>query len=411
MTRNPTRELPLRAPGGGIRLLEGVRILDLTTSIAGPYATMLLSDLGAEVVKIERPGSGDDSRHWGPPFLDGRSLWHASVNRNKLSVALDYRLGGGREVFEDLVAASDAVVTNQLPAVSRRLGTDYETLKALRPGLVYVSLTGFGAEGARTRRPCYDIIAEGFSGVMDVTGEAENDPQKIGTPAADLLAGHDAAMACIAGLFDAARSGKSHFVDVSMVDSMTRLMSPRITVYLGSGEVPRRTGAKDSVIAVYQTFATADGMITLALPNDTIWQRFWDTVGRAEYGLEPRFATNAQRQAARPEIIAAIEEILGSETTEHWLARFEEARIPAGPINSVDVVTRDAELIRRGLFFGIETAGEPVPQVGLGIQVDGADAGYRAPPPELGEHSEQVLTEILGYDDRRVAALKDEGII
>ena len=207
-TKNPVHDLPLRTPGGGLSLLAGLRILDLTTSIAGPYATMLLSDMGAEVIKIERPGTGDDSRHWGPPFLDGRSLWHASVNRNKLSIELDYRTGDGRQVLEDLVRSCDAVVTNQLPGLRTKLKTDYETLRNLKRSLVYVSLTGYGSEGTRSSRPCYDIIAEGYSGIMEVTGEAENDPQKVGTPAADLLAGHDAAMTCIAALFHSRPLGR-----------------------------------------------------------------------------------------------------------------------------------------------------------------------------------------------------------
>ncbi len=410
-TPNPARDLPLRTPGGGISLLDGLRILDLTTSIAGPYATMLLSDMGAEIIKIERPGTGDDSRHWGPPFLEGKSLWHASVNRNKRSVELDYRSVEGRQVLEDLVCACDAVVTNQLPGLRAKLKTDYDSFKILKPSLVYVSLTGYGSEGARSSRPCYDIIAEGYSGIMEVTGEAENDPQKVGTPAADLLAGHDAAMACIAALFHAGRSGEGHYVDISMVESMTRFLSPRATVYMGSGEVPRRTGAKDSVIAVYQAFHTADEMLTLALPNDAIWQRFWDAVGDPEFGKDPRFASNADRHAARPEIVPRVQEVLRTRGCGAWLELFAEKGIPAGPINMVDQVTQDEELRRRGLFFATETDGEPVPQVGLGIHVDGKDAGYRSPPPALGQHTEQVLTEILGYDATHLAVLRQAGAI
>jgi len=408
---NPARRLPRKAPGGGINILGGVRILDLTGSIAGPYATQILSDFGAEIIKIERPRLGDDSRSWGPPFLEGRSLWNISVNRNKKSVELDLRKDEGRAVFLDLLKVCDALITNQLPALRRRLKIDYETLIALKPNLVYVSLTGHGSDGQRAEWPCYDIIAEGYSSVMDVTGEAANDPQKIGTPAADLLAGGDAATACIAALFDAARSGRGHYVDIAMIDSMTRLMSPRIITYLGSGIVPRRTGAKDSVIAVYQTFATADEMITLALPNDNIWHRFWQAVGRPEFGKDPRFATSVDRHAHRADIIPVIADIMRTKPRKRWLDLFNELQIPIGPINSIDQVVEDADLRRKGFFFSIETDSEPLPQCGLGIRVDGRDSGFRSAPPELGQHTNEVLRDLLGYDPARIDRLKEAGVV
>ena len=408
---NPARGLPRKAPGGGISLLANVRILDLTNSIAGPYATQILSDFGAEVIKVERPGQGDDSRSWGPPFLEGRSLWYASVNRNKKSVTLDLRNDEGYKVFLDLLQTCNALVTNQLPSLRRRLRMDYETLVKQFPRLVYVSLTGHGSDGPRSEWPCYDIIAEGYSSVMDITGEAENDPQKIGTPAADLLAGTDAAMSCIAGLFDAARTGCGHFIDISLVDSMTRLMSPRIMTYLGSGIVPRRTGAKDSVIAVYQTFATADEMMTLALPNDNIWHRFWQAVGQPEFGNDPRFANSANRYVHRAEIVPVIAKLLKMRPRNDWLDLFNQLQIPAGPINRIDEVSHDVELWRKGVFFSIETDSEPLPQCGLGIRIDGRDSGFRLAPPELGQHTDEVLRDLLGYDSIRIGRLKDTGII
>lgn len=408
---NPARNLLRKSPCGGIELLAGVRVLDLTNSLAGPYATQLLSDFGAEIIKIERPGQGDDSRGWGPPFLEGRSLWHASVNRNKKSVALDPRKEEGYRVVLDLLAVCDAVVTNQLPSVRKRLRLDYETLAARKPNLVYVSLTGHGSDGPRAEWACYDIIAEGYSSVMDVTGEADGQPQKIGTPAADLLAGTDAAMGCIAALFESRRSGRGHFVDVSLVDSMTRLMTPRIMTYLGSGVLPRRTGAKDSVISVYQTFETADEMITLALPNDNIWHRFWQAVENPEFGRDPRFATNAGRHAHRADIVPVIAELLRSRSRADWLELFNAVQIPAGPINRIDQVTEDPDMRRKGVFFAIDTEGEPVPQCGLGIRVDQRDAGFRSAPPDLGQHTEEVLGDLLGYDRERIRRLRELAVI
>lgn len=409
--RAPVFDLPVKQPGAGFTLLKGVRVLDLTTSIAGPYATMLLSDFGAEVIKIERPDIGDDSRNWGPPFLDGKSLWHASVNRNKKSVCLDYSSGPGRAAFEELVRKCDILVTNQLPKVRAKLNTDYETLSALNPALVYASVTGFGTTGVRSSWACYDIIAEGYSGVMEVTGEAENDPQKIGTPAGDLLAGEDAALSCLAALFDARSTGKGHYIDVSMVESMTRFLIPRATVYLGSGEEPRRTGAKDSVIAIYQTFRTSDSYITLALNSDPVWRRFWEVVGDKGYGAQERFKDNAGRHAARSELVHRIQDLLATRTGAEWLKLFNDNGVPAGPILTVRETTEDGELLDRGMFFATEAGGSLIPQVGLGIHIDGGDAGFRAPPPELGQDTDAVLGSLLNYGESGLEELRRAGAI
>jgi crotonobetainyl-CoA:carnitine CoA-transferase CaiB-like acyl-CoA transferase len=402
----PVFGLPVRQPGSGFSLLNGVRILDLTTSIAGPYATLLLSDLGAEVIKIERLGVGDDSRNWGPPFLDGKSLWHASVNRNKRSIALDYGSGPGKDVLKALVGKCDALVTNQLPKVRAKLGTDYETLSRLNPSLIYVSVTGFGTDGGRSAWPCYDIIAEGYSGIMEVTGTQESGPQKIGTPAGDLLAGQDAALSCVAALFHARSTGEGHYIDIAMVESMTRFAIPRATVYLGSGEVPQRTGATDSVVAIYQTFRTRDSMITLALNSDPVWHRFWEVVGDKDYGAEERFKDNAGRRASRSEIVEKIQQLLLTKTKAEWLKLFNASAVPAGPILTVKETTEDEALLARGMFFATEAGGSRIPQVGLGIHVDGVDAGFRSPPPDLGQDTEAVLRALLGYDEARLDALR-----
>jgi crotonobetainyl-CoA:carnitine CoA-transferase CaiB-like acyl-CoA transferase len=407
----PYTQLPPRSASSGFDLLAGIRVLDLTTSIAGPYASMLLGDLGAEVIKIERPGRGDDCRAWGPPFLDGEALWFLSVNRNKHSVTLDFSVPEGRAVLHALAAKCDVVLVNLVARAQKKLGIDYATLSALRPDIVHLSLTGFGLTGARADMPCYDLIAEGYSSVMDLTGEAENDPQKVGTPAADLIAGMDAAMIVLAALFDRARTGRGHMLDVSMVDSMTRFMSPRIVPYLGSGTVPRRTGAKDSVISVYQVFHAADAPMNLALGNDTIWRRFWVAVGAPAVGEDPRYATNVQRNALRPEIVARIAAVLKTQPRDHWLTMLAAAKVPAGPIYRVDEVAADAALIERGVFYRLEKDGRAMPQVGLGIRVDGAEAGVRVAPPRLGEHNEQVLTGLLGYDAARVAELRAKSVI
>jgi crotonobetainyl-CoA:carnitine CoA-transferase CaiB-like acyl-CoA transferase len=407
----PVDALPEAPPGKGFDLLDGVRVLDLTTSVAGPFATMLLSDMGAEVLKIERPGGGDDARAWGPPFLRDESLWFLSVNRNKKSLCVDQASPEGRAVLHDLVRSCDVIVLNQPPRVAEKLGLDPSSLCALKPDLIYVSITGFGLDGERANWPSYDLIAEGYSGVMDLTGEAGNEPQKVGAPAADMLAGQDAAFAAVSALFDRTRTGKGRVVDIALIDSMTRFLTCRIVPYLGSGEVPRRSGGKDSVIAIYQAFETADRPITLGLGNDNIWNRFWKAVGQPSVAKEPTYATNAMRRTHRAEIVTRIQDILHTRTRAHWLEIFGEARIPAGPINQVDEVASDPELLRRGLFYRLETENGSVPQVGTGIRLDGMSNVPRSAPPSLGQHTRQILSDLLGYDDHKMRSLTAAGII
>ncbi len=379
-------------------LLEGVRVLDLTTSIAGPYATLLLADYGADVVKLERPGSGDDARAWGPPFLDGDSLWFLSVNRNKRSVAVDYTSPDGRVVFDDLVRAADVVVHNQVPRVQEKLGTDPERLQALNPGLVVAAVTGFGLTGERRDKPCYDLIAEGYSGVMDLTGEPDAPPQKVGTPAADLLAGHDLALAVSAALVRKARTGVGAVIDVSMVESMTRFMTPRLVSYLGSGEVPRRSGARDSVIAIYQVFETADEPMTLGLGNDAIWRRFWAALGEPDRGEAAEHATNADRRRDRAALVADIQARLQHRPRAEWLALFETHKVPAGPISRMDEVAADADLYDRGFLYALPRGTRrPAPQVGTGVQIDGRPNAPRSAPPDLDGDRQSVFADWLGH--------------
>ncbi len=408
----PVNQLPHKdGPGREtIRLLEGVRVLDLTTSIAGPYATLMLADFGAGVIKIERR-EGDDTRGWGPPFLAQQSLWFLAVNRNKRSVTLDFSRPQGRELLQRLVLQHDVVVTNQVGRSQKKLGIDYATLSALHPGLVHVSITGFGVHGARSELPSYDLIAEGYSGVMDLTGEAGAPPQKVGTPAADLLAGMDAAMAVAAALYRRRGGDRGCAIDISMAESMTRFMAPRLVPFLGSGELPRRSGARDSVVAVYQSFDTADEPITLGLGNDGIWRRFWAALGDPDYGADARFRSNKDRRAARAEIVARIQSILRQRKRGDWLELFARNRVPAGPINRLDEVAADRELQARGMLYSVPAFGTQVPQVGLGIRVDDVCETYRSPPPALGEHTDAVLRELLGLTAAEITRLREQQII
>jgi len=388
----PQDELEDQSPSHGFELLHGVRVLDLTTSIAGPYGSQLLADLGADVVKIERVDRGDDARQWGPPFLDGASLWFLAVNRNKRSVTLDFTTPKGQEVLGRLIGAADVLVTNLRGATLERLGIDYASASAIRPDLVHCTLTGFGLTGPDSHRSGYDLIAEGLSGVMDLTGELDGLPQKVGTPAADLLAGMDAAFAIVAALFDRQRTGNGHQLDISLVESMTRFLTPRIVTYLGSGEEPRRSGGRDSVIAVYQAFETVDAPITIALGNDQIYQRFCQAIKRADLAQHPDYATNTGRRVHRARLVDEIQQSMRSRTSAEWLTTLETADVPAGAINRVGEVVEDPHLLERSLFYRIPV-GSGIPQVNTSWHLDGAPNGYRLPPPTLGQHTDEVLSE------------------
>lgn len=392
-------------------MLRGVLVVDLTTSIAGPYAAMLLGDFGADVVKVERPGPGDDARQWGPPFLDGESLWFLAVNRNKKSITLDFANPRGLRVLHELLDKADVVITNQVLRAQQKLGVDAEALRASRPKLIHVSLTGFGLTGPNSALPCYDLIAEGYSGIMDLTGASESEPQKVGAPAADMLAGTDAAMATLAALHKRQSTGEGCALDVALTESMIRFVSPRIVSYLGSGEVPRRSGGRDSVIAIYQTFDTADLPMTLGLGNDAIWRRFWDAVGLPAAAEGEAAATNASRRANRETIVEGIQAVLTTRPRHEWLEMFAKAKVPAGPIYRVDEVARDQHFLERGLFYDAGEAGALAPQVGLGIHVDGKPVGCRTSPPNLGEHNEEVLRHLLGYSDELISDLERAAII
>ena len=407
----PYQHLPHVQAAQGFSHFEGIQVLDLSTSVAGPYATQLLADFGATVLKIEKPGTGDDARQWGPPFLNGASLWFLSVNRNKQSMALDISQPEGLELLLSLLETTDVLVLNMTPRVQEKLGLNFAKLQERFPRLIHASLTGFGLTGSRSDHPCYDLIAEGYSGIMDLTGESENDPQKVGTPAADMLAGQDLAMAVMAAIHGRARTGKGSSIDISMLSTMTRFTAPRVVAYLGSDEVPRRSGGKDSVIAIYQVFETADEPMTLGLGNDAIWKRFWEAVGQPEVAQNLEFASNAQRRAKREEIVKIIADLLRSKPRADWLELLARARVPAGPIQRLDELAQDAALHESGFLYRMDGPDGHIPQVGLGIRFDGCTEGTATPPPKLGADTDHILSAWLDYDVSQIDQLRAQRII
>jgi len=373
--------------------LDGIRVLDFTHALAGPYCTMLLGDLGADVVKVEPP-SGDHSRQWGPPFIKGESSYFLSINRNKRSVVLDLKSPAALAVAQDLAAASDVVVENFKPGAMSRLGLDAKKLQAMKPALVYASISGFGQN--QPTLAGYDQIAQGTSGMMSVNATPDGPPTKVGVPIGDITAGMFASQAVLAALIERATTGKGRHIDVALNDSLLALFTYQAGRYFATREVPRQEGNYHPTIAPYGTFAVSDGFINVAVATDAQYARFCEAIRAPELAHDPRFATNAQRQAERPELVRAIQAHLKEDTREHWLARFEQFSIPAGPILDIEEAFASPLATARDMRVEIEhpTSGR-IDQVGAPWKIDGTSGPIRMPPPLLGQHTQEVLREWL----------------
>lgn len=346
--------------------LAGVRVVDMSTSYAGPTAAMYLADLGAEVIKVERPGTGDDARHWGPPFHDGDSAWFASANRNKDSVTLDLRSDSGVAALERLLGDSDVLIENINPAKLVDLGLDPASVRARHPHVVYCALSGFGLDGPDAGLPGYDLIAQARSGLMSVTGPADGTPERVSTALSDIVTGMAAALATSAALVRQQTTGVGELIDVSLLDSDLALLAPRIAAYLAGGPEPRPSGGTDSVLAVYQSFRTADRDIVIAIGNDVIWRRFCAVVGLDQLANDPALATNADRTQERPRILPMIAERLREEPAAYWLATLAAANVPASSVRFLSEVVDDPQVRARGSLL-------PVPGS------DGRLVGVRSP--------------------------------
>jgi crotonobetainyl-CoA:carnitine CoA-transferase CaiB-like acyl-CoA transferase len=387
--------------------LAGIRVLDLTHALAGPYCTMLLGDLGADVIKVEAPHEGDHARRWGPPFVNGESSYFMSVNRNKRSVALDLKAEAGVRAAVDLALASDVLVENFRPGTAARLGLGWDVLHERRPELVYASISGFGQ--GRPALAGYDQIAQGTSGLMSITGEATGQPTKVGVPVGDIAAGMLAAHAIMATLLERTRTGVGRHVDVALNDALLALLTYQAGRYFATGEPPGREGNHHPTVAPYGTFATRDSHLNLAVGSDEQYRRFCEALEAPDLGADPRFATNAERQAARVELALEIERRLARRTTGEWLERMEAAGIPAGPILDLGLALNDPLALEREMRMEVEhpVAGR-IGQVGAPWKLDGMSSPIRLAPPVLGQHTSEVLAEVLGYSPEQIAAIRPD---
>ena len=401
--------------------LSGITVLDLTRILAGPYCTQILGDLGADVIKIERPGAGDDTRRFGPPFLKGadgedtqESAYFMGANRNKRSVALDISTPEGQAVLCRLAAKSDVLVENFKKGNLARYGLGYDDLEADHPGLVYCSITGFGQTGPYAERPGYDPLIQAMGGIMSVTGVPDGEPMKAGVPIADIMAGMYATVAVCAALRSRERDGKGQYIDIGMLDTQVAWLSIQAMNYLVGGANPPRLGNGHPNIVPYQVFETTDGHIMLTIGNDAQFQRFCAFAGVPELGADARFATNAARVRNRDALIEAMRPVLAAKPSTHWLENLERLSIGSGPINTVEQVFADAHVKDRGMVIGMPHAalgGASVPLVAAPLRLSGTPVAYRFAPPVLGEHTEDVLRDLLGMSDGEIEALRARGAI
>ncbi len=389
--------------------LDGITIVDLTRVLSGPYCTMLLADMGARVIKIEQPGKGDDTRHWGPPFVEGESAYFLSINRNKESVTLDFKAPEGRAALEQLIAKADVLVENFRPGTLAKLGLDYATLAPRHPRLVYCSISGFGQTGPRKNEPGYDAVMQAEGGLMSITGAADGPPYRLGVAISDIVSGMFAAQGIAMALFARERTGRGQLVDIGMLDSVAALLSYQAAIYFITGAAPRRMGNRHPTIVPYQTFGTADGEFVLAVGNDEQWRKFCGVAG-----IEPeeRFATNRQRVVQHAEIERTIAEKLRAHPRRYWIERLSEAGVPCGSVRDLHEVFTDPQLTARDMIAVVEHAAVgPLRLLGVPVKLSDTPASVRTAPPTLGQHTSAVLCGDLGMTRETVAELRARGVI
>jgi len=403
--------------------LSHIRVLDLSRVLAGPWAGQNLADLGAEVIKVERPKSGDDSRAFGPPWLKDRngndtreSAYFASANRGKKSLTVNLSKPGGQNLVRELAARSDVLLENYKHGDLARYGLGYEDLGKINPRLIYCSVTGFGQTGPYRERPGYDFMIQGMGGLMSITGERDDlpggGPQRVGVPIVDIMTGMYATIAVCAALANRERTGKGQLLDLALLDTQVAFLANQGMNYLATGEVPGRLGNAHPNIVPYQTFKTKDGDIILACGNDNLFTKFCEVGDCVHLAQDARFATNGKRVENRAALVPLLQEIFSRRTTREWVEALEGAGVPNGPINNLKQVFDEPQVVARGMKIDVEHASAgKVPLMASPMRFSETPLEFKLPPPTLGQHTGEVLQGVLGLDDAAIARLRDDGIV
>jgi crotonobetainyl-CoA:carnitine CoA-transferase CaiB-like acyl-CoA transferase len=392
--------------------LDGITVLDLSRVLSGPYCTMQLADMGARVIKIERPGLGDDTRAWGPPFVNGESAYFLSINRNKESLTLNFKHPEGRRLLDELIARADILVENFRPGTLDELGLGYEALHAKHPRLIYTSISGFGHSGPLRERAGYDAVLQGEAGIMSLTGPPDACGYKVGVAIADLAAGLFAAQGTLLALYGRERTGSGQHVDIAMLDSVAALLTYQAGIYFVTGAPPVRHGNAHPTVAPYETFQAADGEVVLAAGNDELWRKFCRVAGLDAYAADPRFATNRERVRNYGALRPLVADAFSKRTRSEWLAVLNDAGIPAGPVRNLQEVLTDEQLLAREMVHVLQhSSAGPVQVLGVPVKLSTTPGAVRRPPPALGEHTDEILTRDLGLAASQLTDMRAAGVV
>lgn len=390
--------------------LQGIRVLDLSRVLAGPYCTMVLGDLGAEVIKVESP-EGDETRGWGPPFAGGESAYYLCVNRNKRGIVVDFKTQEGLTIIHELAKQGDVLVENFRPGTLARFSLDFESISSINPNLIYCSITGFGQMGPLRDKPGYDFMIQAMGGIMSVTGEPDGEPMKVGVAAADLFAGQNAVIAILAALQARAQTGKGQHLDISLFDSQLGWLANVASNYLISGDPPKRYGNAHANIVPYQSFRASDAWFVIAVGNDRQFESLCKFIGKQELSNDARFAKNSNRVQNRDELIPLLKPVFITKTVNEWLSLIGD-EFPCGPINTLDQVFSMPQVEAREMLVHMQhpTIGD-LPLVGSPLKFSETPVDYKLPPPRLGEHTIEVLKSLLGYSADRIQELRNNKVV